>query len=157
MDQISNDLIGHIVTLAIALIAAIPGFLGYRSAMAKDKRDGFLAIGTSKKTEAEATEVLISGAVALLDPLKERVRALEEKDEEREREMYAVRSELYTVRLRLNIVEKNNRILCEGVRNLIAQIKSLGENPVFELEDDICEKMESNGQEDTEKRPDHLT
>lgn len=128
MDQPSIEImVAVVVPIVVAAFLSIPGILGYLKGRKKDK--------------AEATGMIVTAATSLLAPYMAKVQTLEKRDEERE-------AQVVMLSRRLSAVEENNYILCEGVRGLIAQIKSLGAMPVFEIDDELCNKMGNGGELD---------
>jgi len=138
MDQRWIEVITALAPILVAALMSIPGILSYRNTRKRDKAEGVAIVKSAEKSDAEAKAVIVTAAKGLLEPYMEKVTILEERDAEREAQLVEVLS-------RLAGVERNNFILCDGVRRLILQIKSLGAVPVFEIDDELCKEM-SNGQ-----------
>lgn len=134
MDQISWT---EIVAVIVAAIASIPAVLHFIRTRFKDKAEGIAIVRDGEKSEADATGMIVTAATALLDPYVKRVEELELRDSERERE-------INIVNIRLARIERNNYLLCDGVRRLIHQIRSLGAEPVFDISEELCEEI-ANG------------
>lgn len=134
MDQLWIEVAQSLVPIVVAVLMSIPGILSYRSTIRKDKVEGVAIVKDAEKSDAEAKAVLITAAKSLVEPLVEKIAILEEADKARTQEMSDVTS-------RLTSVERYNYILCDGVRRLILQIKSLGAIPVFEVDDELCQEM----------------
>lgn len=138
MDQISW---AEIVAVTVAIIASIPAILHFLRTRFKDKAEGVAIVKEGEKADAEATGVIVTAATALLEPYIRRVEQLEARDVARE-------SELGFIKIRLDRVERNNYLLCDGVRRLIHQIRSLGAEPVFDISEELCEEIANGGEEE---------
>jgi len=134
MDQLGAEII---VPIIIAVVASIPGILSFIRMLRKDKVEGVAIISSAEKNDADATNIFVTAATTLLDPLMAKIERLEKRDIEREQV-------LNDVSKRLAIVERNNMLLCDGVRRLILQIKSMGAVPVFEIDESICDEISKN-------------
>ena len=140
MDQIFEIALPIIV----AIIASIPGILSFIRMRKRDQIEEAVIEGTVEKTDAEVAETLIGGAMTLVVPLTERITILEKEYNDLKRSYRQLQEDQGKVLNRLDKVERNNYLLCEGVRRLIHQIRSLGAEPVFIIDDDICSEM-NNG------------
>lgn len=137
----SQEAIQLVIPIVVALIAATPGILAYFKGRKKEDFE-VLAIRSgagksdaeAEKTDAEATNVVVLSALSLVEPMKKRLEALEERDQKRELELSAMKS-------RMAKVEHANYLLCVGVRRLIYQIQSLGATPVFEIDESLCDEL----------------
>jgi len=138
VDQISW---AEIVAVTVAIIASIPAILHFLRTRFKDKAEGVAIVKEGEKADAEATGVIVTAATALLEPYIRRVEQLEARDVARE-------SELGFIKIRLDRVERNNYLLCDGVRRLIHQIRSLGAEPVFDISEELCEEIANGGEEE---------
>lgn len=147
MDQINW---GVIIPVIIALIASAPAVLNFFRTRKRDKVEG-IAIVTG------AGESLAAAAATLLDPMRERIAELEERDAERDIREAELRIEFESMKKELARIDRNNFILCDGVRRLIHQIKSLGAEPVFEIDEELCEEMSNGGDISGEFDADRLT
>ena len=141
MDQIFEIALPIIV----AIIASIPGILSFIRMRKRDQIEEAVIEGTVEKTDAEVAETLIGGAMTLVVPLTERITILEKEYNDLKRSYGKLQADQGKVLKRLDKVERNNYLLCEGVRRLIHQIRSLGAEPVFIIDDDICSEM-NNGE-----------
>lgn len=142
--------LGIIIPVIVALVMSIPGILGFFRIRNKDKVEGIAIVKSAAKSEAEATEVLVTAATSLLDPLLEKIERLERRDLERE-------FEVEKLSRRLTRTERNNYILCDGVRRLILQLGSLGAKPVFDVDEELCNEIANGGDMQREFKADRLT
>lgn len=111
-----DPLLTALVSLAVALIATIPGFLAYRS--------------TRRKEPAEAAEIITGAAGNIVDRLEKQVSALDKRVTEltvelsntqadlrvAEGQLLIARGELAVVRIELDAVKEENERL-EGFAN----------------------------------------
>jgi len=141
MDEKLIDFITTAAPIIVAFVMSIPGLLNYFRTKRRDKVEGVAVIKASEKSEADATGVIVTAATSLIEPYIERVKLLEARDSMRAKDL-----DILTVRV--SIIERNNYILCDGVRRLIMQIMSLGATPVFEIDESLCNEMANGGSVD---------
>lgn len=134
-----------IIPVLVALLASIPGVLSYIGARKKDEASQAILERKTDYEGVDATGTLLESAMLLVDPLKRRIASLESeyellksKHDQLDIETKAV---IESLRARLDRAERNNFILCEGVRRLAHQIRSLGASPVFDIDEDLCKEM----------------
>lgn len=143
MDQLGLEVI---IPIIIALVGSIPGVLSFIRMLRKDKVEGVAIISSAEKDEADATNIYVTAATSLIDPLVAKIEKMEVRERERERV-------LSDVTRRLALVERNNLVLCDGVKRLILQIRSMGATPVFSVDEDLCDEISKN----SEVNAGHLT
>ena len=154
MDQLGW---AEITALIVATVSLFPAILNFIRTRFRDKAEGIAIIQEAEKSEAEATGVIVTAATALLDPYIKRVEELEAREAERDIREAERQIELKAINRRLARIDRNNFILCEGVRRLIHQIRSLGAEPVFEIDEELCEEMGNGSDIDSEFEADRLT
>lgn len=114
----SPELITAISSLAIALLAAIPGILAYRN--------------TRMKLITEREDTAVDAWREMMEPMRTRIRETErhiEALEDKARDQ-AVRIEQQ--KTLLENMEKQNEQLINGIRLLVAQLRANGHEPVWE-------------------------
>ena len=146
-----DEYINIIVPVIVALLASIPGILSYISTRRRDEKQHQILERKSDYEGVEVTGTLLESAVSLVAPLNERIAILESEYNRIKNETAEYKrktnSEIKNLMDRLDRAERNNFILCEGVRRLAHQIRSLGGEPVFDIDEELCKEMEgSNGE-----------
>lgn len=127
MDQVNFGLVIPIIIALVGLIPALFSYINVRKMLPSD----------IEKAESEAADRVTAAAMLLVDPLSAKISELEKKDT-------VMRRKFKLLEDRLVKVEHNNYVLCDGVRRLIMQIRSLGAIPVFEIDEGLCNEM-NNG------------
>jgi uncharacterized coiled-coil protein SlyX len=116
------------IAIIIALIAALPGVLAFISQLRKDKVE-------KPERNAQTSKMIAEAAEALINPLKARVEELEEVTCKQEVEITELSVEMTELR-------RVNKALCFGVMKLLHQLRAHGLEPVFELDEELCNGIE---------------
>lgn len=143
---------GSLIAIVLALIAILPSVFTFIGKVREDRSSGM-------KAKADTASVFVGIANELVASLDNRVKELESREREREEELNQLREEvsaretesnrkIETLRDKLSEVSgqmetlrRNNYILCEGMRMLIRQIRRSGYEPVFDIDESLCNSM----------------
>lgn len=139
-----TEVITLLIPVIVALLASIPGILGFLGSRKRDRAEGVAKLQEANKAGADTTQVLVGTATALVQSMNERVRDLESREEIREQELCTLKKTVEAFKVRLDNMERINRILCDGVRMLIEQAESLGAEPVFVIDDELCKSINND-------------
>ena len=101
---------GEYITIALAVIASLPGLLALRSQFAKDKIADRESRIVEETARLEYSRQLMEDTKSLIAPLKEQIKDLQIVQDKQEKEI---------------------RILRSGVYKLTNQIRLLGQEPVW--------------------------
>lgn len=114
-----------ITPIIIALIASLPGLLTF--------------IRQRQRERAEVTEVITEASVRLIEQMQSRIESMSRRLEVVEGELEKARVELKSAETRLDMVEREKNDIerewkrCRlGVEKLVAQVRSMGETPIYE-------------------------
>jgi chromosome segregation ATPase len=119
-----------LIPILLALIAAVPGLLAFRSQRVKHSAE-------AADLEDQITERVLHRAKVEIDRLEDELRELRRRDRTRGEELAALRSENQALRKRVReqdakILEQDKKIHEQdaAILALTAQVESLGEKPV---------------------------
>lgn len=117
-----------IISLVMAIIAAIPGVLAMRQ--------------QKKKQDAEVADVITKASAALIAQYEKRMREMELNDEKHHRELDDLKTKVEV--LRGTIAQRDHEITCRdnyiehllnGIKRLLAQMISMNVTPAWQPED----------------------
>lgn len=103
------------------IITALGGFSGLAAII--------LAMTERRKKQADYATQINEAAMVLIDPLKKRIQEFEEASKKDRKLLEQLRKEI-------DQLQSQNKILRRGIAVLIDQIRCLGHEPAFHLEDD---------------------
>lgn len=138
--------IGNIVTIIVAFILAAPGIFALLRQLRQDKYDREKLRSEMKKTNFEISDMLIETVPILIGPLRERIADLElqtERITELESQVTAHEKVIKIMEAQIDRLRYVNNILCNGVLELVRQLKSHGLEPVFEIDPDLSDGTEN--------------
>ena len=121
-----------IAVIVVAVIMSIPGILSFLSGRRKDK--------------ASVSQILVGTATGLVTSMNKRLLDLEENEVARESELEDIKAKVVDMGEKMGLLERNNYILCEGRRLLIRQVRRSGYEPVFDIDEALCESMNGDSE-----------
>jgi hypothetical protein len=128
----------HLVTMAVAVVGAIPGVLLFirqlRQDKAQDRQRAKTHAMEAEKGSAEASALMVEATEALIAPLKDRIKEQEAELAE-QRETLRQQAELIERQdQRITALERQNEALAAGARRLIHQVRAHALEPAWDFD-----------------------